>query len=263
MNKYLIIFILIITPSIAQVVQTEGSYTYGGDISRNEGCELAKERAKLKALERVLGQTISSEEMENCSEVDGKTNCERNQFFLSSFNGDILSPKVLSENVKTEKISNSNEEIYICEIRFQANVVKNTQLLDPSFDFNVKLNEKNFRDGEELKIDIQLNKPIYLSIFQILPYEKKDYQVYKLFPNDFEKENFIQTKNLSLPNNIKYKIFFPPTSNKNSIDEYLLFIGSEENIDWLDKYAQIEDLKKAYIKEKGLKYSYKEYTIYK
>ena len=43
-----------------------------------------KSLALLKALEKVLGQTISSDEMENCSEVDGKTSCERNQFFLSS-----------------------------------------------------------------------------------------------------------------------------------------------------------------------------------
>ena len=144
MSKYLIIFILIITPSIAQVVQTEGSYTYAGDISDNEGCELAKERAKLKALERVLGQTISSEEMENCSEVDGKTNCERNQFFLSSFNGEITDLRTLSTNNTPVKIENTNEEIFICKIKIQANVIKNENLLDPSFDFNVKLNEKNF-----------------------------------------------------------------------------------------------------------------------
>ena len=49
----------------------------------------AKERAKLRALEKVTGQIISSEELEKCSEVDGKSNCERNQFFLSSFNGEI------------------------------------------------------------------------------------------------------------------------------------------------------------------------------
>ena len=49
----------------AEVVVTEGTYTYTGEISKNDACELAKERAKLKALEKVLGQTISSDEMEN------------------------------------------------------------------------------------------------------------------------------------------------------------------------------------------------------
>ena len=40
------------------------------------------------------------------------------------------------------------------------------------------LNEKNFKEGDELKIELILNKPLYISIFQILPYEKKDYQDY-------------------------------------------------------------------------------------
>ena len=262
MNRYILIFFFITASAFAEVVETEGSYTYAGDISRNEGCSLAKERAKLKALEKVLGQTISSEEMENCSEVDGKTNCERNQFFLSSFNGDLTSIRQLKRDIQTEKLSNG-EEIYICKIKIRAKVTKTTKTLDSSFDFNVKLNEKNFRDGEELKIDIELNKPFYLTVFQILPYEKKDYQVYKLFPNELEQDNFLNGNSFSLPQNAKYQIYFPNVSNKNSVDEYLVFIASQKNINWLEKYAKKEDLKNAYIRENSIKYLYKEYTIYK
>jgi len=262
MSKYILIFFFITASAFAEVVETEGSYTYAGDISRNEGCSLAKERAKLKALEKVLGQTISSEEMENCSEVDGKTNCERNQFFLSSFNGDLTSIRQLKRDIQTEKLSNG-EEIYICKIKIRAKVTKTTKTLDSSFDFNVKLNEKNFRDGEELKIDIELNKPFYLTVFQILPYEKKDYQVYKLFPNELEQDNFLNGNSFSLPQNAKYQIYFPNVSNKNSVDEYLVFIASQKNINWLEKYAKKEDLKNAYIRENSIKYLYKEYTIYK
>ena len=246
----------------AEVIESEGSYMYGGDISKNEACSLAKERAKLKALEKVLGQTISSDEMENCSEVDGKTSCERNQFFLSSFNGEITGLKQLDKKVSRETIS-SGEEISICKIKIKADVKKTTNTLDASFDFNVKLNEKNFRDGEELKINIELNKPIYLTIFQVLPYEQKNYQVFKLFPNKLEENNYLKDNNFNLPQNAKYKIYFPENSNKNSVDEYLVFIASKKNIKWLEKYAKKEDLKSAYIRENSIKYMYKEYTIYK
>ena len=51
------------------------------DISRKEGCALAKQRAELAAQEKVLGRTISSEEIENCTEVDGKTNVKGINFF--------------------------------------------------------------------------------------------------------------------------------------------------------------------------------------
>ena len=262
MIKYLTIFLFFSFSAIAEWVETEGQYANPGNLSPIETCSLAKERAQLKALEKVLGQTISSEEMENCSEVDGKTNCERNQFFLSSFNGDITGLKILDEKTEQETIS-SGQEIQICKIKIRANVRKTTKTLDSSFDFNVKLNEKNFRDGEELRINIELNKPIYLTIFQILPYEKKDFQVLKVFPNELEKDNYLKGKSFQLPQNAKYEIFFPNNSQKNSVDEYLVFIASEENINWLDKYAKKEDLKNAYIRENSIKYMYKEYTIYK
>ena len=262
MIRYFLIVFFIIFSAKAEVVVTEGTYTFTGEISKNEACSLAKERAKLKALEKVLGQTISSDEMENCSQVDGKTSCERNQFFLSSFNGVITGLKPLDKSVTTEKIS-SGEEVSICKIKISSNVQRTTNTLDSSFDFNVKLNEKNFRDGEELKIDIELNKPIYLSIFQVLPYEKKDYQVYKLFPNELEPNNYLKDNSFSLPKNAKYQIYFPEISNKNRVDEYLVFIASKKNINWLEKYTKKEDLKSAYIREKSIKYMYKEYTIYK
>ena len=262
MIKYLTLFLFVCFSALAEWVETEGQYANPGNLSIDETCSLAKERAELKALEKVLGQTISSEEMENCSEVDGKTNCERNQFFLSSFNGDLTSIRQLKRDIQTEKLSNG-EEIYICKIKIRAKVTKTTKTLDSSFDFNVKLNEKNFRDGEELKIDIELNKPFYLTVFQILPYEKKDYQVYKLFPNELEQDNFLNGNSFSLPQNAKYQIYFPNVSNKNSVDEYLVFIASQKNINWLEKYAKKEDLKNAYIRENSIKYLYKEYTIYK
>ena len=262
MIRYFLIIFFIIFSASAEVVETEAKYRYLGNVSEDDACNLAKERAKLKALEKVLGQTISSDEMESCSEVDGKTSCERNQFFLSSFNGDITGLKQLDKSVTTEKIS-SGEEVSICKIKIRSNVERTTNTLDSSFDFNVKLNEKNFRDGEELKIDIELNKPLYLSIFQVLPYEKKDYQVYKLFPNELEPNNYLKDNSFSLPKNAKYQIYFPEISNKNRVDEYLVFIASKKKINWLKKYTKKEDLKSAYIREKSIKYMYKEYTIYK
>ena len=111
-------FIFYSLPSLAKVVTAKGKYMHSGEISTNEGCELAKEKAKLKALEKELGQTISSEELEKCSQIDGKSNCERNQFFLSSFNGDITGLKELDRKKTTETLDNG-EIIYYCEIEIK------------------------------------------------------------------------------------------------------------------------------------------------
>ena len=96
-----------------------------------------------------------------------------------------------------------------------------------------------------------------------MPYEKKDYQVYKIFPNQLDKKNYIDTESLSLPRKGKFEIYFPEGLNQRNVDEYLFIIGSEKEINWLEKYTKFEDLKNAYIKEKFIIYKYKGYTIYK
>ena len=171
--------------------------------------------------------------------------------------------KALEKDILIQKIENSDEQSYICKIKIQAEVIKTAQTLDNSFDFNVKLNEKNFKEGDELKIDLILSKPIYLNIFQILPYETKDFQVHKIFPNELDDKNYLTDKSVSLPMKAKYEVYFPNNINKKSVDEYLFIIGSEKDIKWLEKYTKIEDLKNAYIREKSIIYKYKSYTIYK
>ena len=101
---YKLIITLLVFPALAEQVISEGSYIYTGNISENEACSLAKEKAKLKALEKVSGQRISTEETEMCSEVDGKTSCERNQFFLSSFDSEITKLKELKKDILIQKI---------------------------------------------------------------------------------------------------------------------------------------------------------------
>ena len=89
-------------------------------------------------------------------------------------------------------------------------------------------------------------------------------QIYKLFPNDREKDNFIKSKKTTLPYNAKYRVDFPQNVNKKNIDEYLIYLGSENNINWLDEYNNIYELISQFIDyKKVLKMEYKQYTIYK
>ena len=96
-----------------------------------------------------------------------------------------------------------------------------------------------------------------------MPYETKDFQVHKIFPNELDDKNYLTDKSVSLPKKAKYEVYFPNNITKRSVDEYLFIIGSEKDIKWLEKYTKIEDLKNAYIREKSIIYKYKSYTIYK
>ena len=257
-------FIFYSFPSLAKIVTAKGSFMHGEEISTRDGCKFAREKAELEALQKGLNVTISSEEIEKCSQIDGKSNCEYNQFFLKTFNGILTGIKELSKPLKRIETLDSGDIAYICEIEIKANVEPIKQITDPNFNFNVKLNEYNFKTGDGLTMEITFTKPMYLTIFQFLPYEKEGNQVSKLFPNEREENNFIKDEKIILPYNAKYEVYFPEHVNKKNIDEYLFFITSDENIRWLDEYNNINELKSSYINStKRVKTKYKQYTVYK
>ena len=78
-------FIFYSLPSLADVVYAKGSVMHGEEISTKDGCKSAREKAELDALQKGLGVTISSENLKKCSQMDGKSNCEHNQFSLITF----------------------------------------------------------------------------------------------------------------------------------------------------------------------------------
>ena len=198
---------------------------------------------------------VSSDVVSNCSEIDGEYDCERNQFSLFELNGDITSYKVKNKNYDKE----IGTDILFCEIEIEAMVVPVIINQDPSFQFNVDLNQQIYRSGETLNIKIDTSQKMYMTIFQWLPYGGKKYnKITKIFPNEKFNKN---TKNL-IDNSVqlKYEVYFPEEINQQKVDEYLIFIASKSEIPWLDEYSQIEGLKSQINKNKILMEKY--YTGY-
>jgi len=256
-------FIFYSLPSLAKEETATGFYRYTEDqeISKPESCRRAKAEAKLKALEQGIGETISSEELEICNSVDGKVDCRGNQFSLFEFNGIVK--LIGSPKEKWYQKKKDNILVFVCEVEIVADVKAIGKISDPNFDFTVKLNNYNFRTGDELKIEIDVNKEMYLTIFQVLPYEDlKNFQVLKLFPNEMDKNNAFKPGPISLPKKGKYEVFFPEKVKRKIIDEYLFIVASEKNINWLPKYHKISDLKSRFLNiNYKMKYTYKGYTI--
>jgi hypothetical protein len=246
-----LIILLFSIPSFAEIVTVTGTHRHTGDISRKTSCELALLKAKLKAQREVLGEKVSSEVFTNCTEIEGEYNCERKQSTLLSLNGDVVGYK------KIGKIDYEDDgTIAICKITIEAEVLPVIKNIDPTFHFNIKLDKNIYTSKDKMNIDIEVSKPMYLSVFQWLPYSLKGYsQITKLFPRnnkyfpqDNKNNNFIKHKT-----KLKFKVEFPDTiKDKSKIDEILIFVSSEKDIPWLNEYAQVEDLKKQFSKEKLL-----------
>ena len=247
MKKLIILFFLLIAPANSEIVIASGKHKHLGDVAAIESCKIAEEKAKKNAIIQSLGQTVSSDVVSNCSEIDGEFECERNQFALFELNGDITSFKVINKDEGKELGS----DIRFCEIEIEAKVVPINYNQDPNFQFDVSLNERIYRTGDQLEININTSKDMYLTIFQWLPYGQSKYnKVTKIFPNEKFNHNINNLINNNLK--LKYEVYFPDEINLDKVDEYLVFVASEDDISWLNEYTQIEGLKSQMNKNKIL-----------
>ena len=237
MRKIFILILLISLPAKAEWIKVTGKHKHLGKYSPIESCKIATEKAKKKAITETLGIKVSSDVISRCSEVDGEFDCERNQLSLFELNGNII-----GERNKNEDDGINDDGIRFCEVTLEANVVPIKKNNDPSFFFDVKFNQEIFRTGENLEIEINTSKRMYMAIFQWLPYGGKKYNVItKIFPNKNYNKNINDLIDSKLQ--LTYEAYFPEDIKKDKIDEYLIFIASEKPIPWLPKYSQMKRLK--------------------
>ena len=240
MKKFILIFLIFTFSLKAEIVTETGKHKHlGKNYTQEQSCKIAREKAEKNALIKSLGQTISSETVSNCSEVDGEFECERNQLSLFKLNGIITSSKVINRSDGKE----IGSQIYFCEITIEANVEPVKRKSDPTFHFDTKLNKKIYRSGENLEIEINTSKKMYMTIFQWLPYGGEKYNIItKIFPN----ENFNKNTNDLVEGNFKleYEAYFPDEIKYEKVDEYLIFVATEKKIPWLDEYFDRTSLSK-------------------
>ena len=240
MKKFILIFLIFTFSLKAEIVTETGKHKHlGKNYTQEQSCKIAREKAEKNALIKSLGQTISSETVSNCSEVDGEFECERNQLSLFKLNGIITSSKVINRSDGKE----IGSQIYFCEITIEANVEPVKRKSDPTFHFDTKLNKKIYRSGENLEIEINTSKRMYMTIFQWLPYGGEKYNIItKIFPN----ENFNKNTNDLVEGNFKleYEAYFPDEIKYEKVDEYLIFVATEKKIPWLDEYFDRTSLSK-------------------
>jgi len=226
----------IVYPSLGKMVETQGRYYYGADTSKNEACMRAKEKAERNALAKVLGENLTSEGVMHCKETGDEEACKHYSSIWTIVSGVIRNMEEIDRRVSFDGEIQSD----FCEVKILADVVAADGVRDPSFDLEVSLNEKFFRDNEHIKITISPNKPMYISIFNWSPH--KEEKVEKIFPNDYEKNNFLESIT-QIPGTKNYKFLLNSPENKNEpIKEFIMVVATKEPVDFRGDY-NLKDLK--------------------
>lgn len=219
-------------------VEGVGERLFGPDLTENRACDQAERRAREEAVRKLTGETLTSEELMVCQEKGADAACVLNRATWSTIDGTIRAVRNMRRHVGTLPGG-----LRRCAVRLEADVGVASGRRDPSFDMAATINERNFREGETLEIHVAPTQPMYIAVFQWLPYEKGERQVSRIFPNPFDRNNHFETAG-TIPTGkaiaaYEMAVRFPDTvaAETRLVDEYLMVVGTKRPIAFRDAYS--------------------------
>jgi len=213
-------------------IDVASSYEYGKFLSAEQGCQMAFESAKQEAIRKVHGEWINSNEELVCND---KSDCKYYQHIWKNINGLILGIENIKRNIESKQFS--------CKVSMSV-LVNNSKLHpDPDFNFSALLNQRLFKDGDKIviNIDTQLNF-YYLSVFAYDPDSKKqDILFNKIFPNAIDTENQCSGK-ITIPT-FEHENDYSLIARADGMDidvEFIVMIATQKDINFLKTYDYFE-----------------------
>ena len=242
MNRTIILIVsalaLLAVDAGADWISVQDEYNFGPEMSEGEACQKAERRAKEKALKVLKGERISSEDSLVCSEMKDTADCSLNRFTWSTIDGLIKGTR----NKKVETLPGIS--VYRkCRVSLDVNVGVAEGKPDPGFDLQVTLNRPTFRHGEPMQINLSPSQPMYISVFQYLPYMKAEKQITRIFPNPYDKNPLFKKKG-TIPTHAGSQQYdmtvgFPEglKNRKDLVDEYLMVLATRKPISFRGDYS--------------------------
>ena len=244
------VFLLLLFAGMASSVMAEtktstasAEYLYGPETSKNEACNLALGKAKMKALANVLGESVSAEELLSCKGSTGKDSdyrCDLNQVTWSQIDGDIK--RTISEKTVTEERGDASA--CVAEVAIEIVIPKDKP--DPNFQLRADFKQTVFRVGDDFNLDIELSQQGFVTVFNWLPHDSNS--VVRIIPQseDPSQSNVFlsaeKTKGLKASYAMTANWADSYTGKRKFYDEYLLVVATKRPIKWLSKY-NLDDFK--------------------
>lgn len=201
--------------------------------SKREACDKAVLEAKNDVLRQLGLERLKSNQVEACSDSGDKVNCELYQSTFNTISGGFI------KSFKTLEQKRGGIENKFCVVKIIADAVKFKGKHDPDFIINADLGDRRrLFEGSNLTINAELNKKAFVNVLGWYPAIDKEYY-YKLFPNEYDKNNFLQKK-FNIPtktnsNRYKLDINFPTNLKKNETQEFIIVLATKRKFAILKK----------------------------
>ena len=228
--------------AFADVVSVEEKYSFPDTVSDAEGCGAAQARARKKALENVCGLQVSGGSGRFRSEnVD-----ELSLFLFEEIGGRIVSAKAVSKKVEYHK-STAPEAAALkqCTVTVELGVKCDKGNRDsafaPNFIADVSLNETSLREGEAMLISLIAADGMFVSVFQYLPYVQAGKNVFKIFPNELQPQDYVKKGDrLTIPNSENdrnYAHIAQLPTGKDHVVEELMAVATRKRVSFPEEMS--------------------------
>jgi len=224
---------LVLMSSAGAVITVEsGAYIFTAEMSAEEGCGQAVERIKLENIAEQCGAHLSGGKLRALG--DGYDLLD--QLYFESTAGHLTQFKIKKKEVIL--ISTGSEApLFRCSVEAALEVSCNqgerNPYFAPLFTEQISLNQLSFREGDEMKIFIDVPQPMSITVLQLLPYLESGEQVWRIFPNLYQPEGWVEkAEQLSIPNQEgEYQLIAKLPIGKNRVVEELVVIAIDEKGD--------------------------------
>ena len=241
----LVALLSLLAPSArAEWVVGKAERVFGPEMTEADACRAAERLAREAALRARLGERVAAEDTLICAEKGEAAECSLHRAAWSMVDGDIRAVRDRRATTQDGPLAGFRT----CTVALEADIGIAKGLPDPGFDLTVRMETRVFRDGDELSMGIEPSQPMYVTVFQWLPYDQSATPVTRLFPNKFDADNYF-AKRGTVPTGAgapRYglRVAFPPNlpADTRIADEYLLVVATRSPVEFRDSYG-IDELK--------------------
>ena len=229
MDVYRITFSVIITMTVlgwtcvalGKTVSGVGEFQFGSDITENQSCAIAQEKAEQDAIRNAQGEIIGATDWKICTD-NGDVDCAFNSFRWISQQG-ILT-KVFTKNTMIL------QEPRRCRVGIVAEVIR-LPMSDPNFHLDVQINSTHFNEGDHVRVILTPSRPLYLYLF--------NWTAADGFTRLYQGR---LTKKIQLPDDETYA-FVARLEGEEESNEMLLTVAARSPLNFIASYSTEQLLK--------------------